>query len=570
VPNANAETLSPAQTQEALRCSLGYPENLNGFRYWLAKYAVIEDQAKGGAGKFQIWPAHIEAIDALEANKYLIVLKARQIGMSWLFGAAYPLWLANFHSQKLILLFSQSDDDAAELIRKARYMWAQLPDHLRTPLEKDNQFTLEFKNGSRILARSSNPNAGSGYTASYVFADEHAKQPYAGDQYAATKPTVDSTPGARFVANSTAYGTGNFFHELWLGAVKGENGFTPLFFSWKVRPDRDQAWYEAQQISYDPVKLAREYPEDADQAFLTSVPRRFNYEVVKANFAPADPLAGAADHPELGTLLELRRGPRGLGFVLYEPPTEGRQYVIGVDTAEGLTATLGDAQVAVVLDRENGQEVAVLHGRWPLPQFTDYLHELATAYRAQPMGVERNNHGHYVNLTLEQRRIDAIKAGKGVRYQLYYEKPLLSPQGKVLRAGKAGWNTDARSKPILFDALEEALMGERLVLHTPALLEELKLLAVDEDGKVGAPSKAHDDLAVALAIAWMVLVQTPAARDRPQVPFRMGQPAPAGRAARAPAARKPFAGPRRVLGGPTAPGGTILQRLHRQPIRTGK
>ena len=83
MPNAAAEKLTPEQTQEALRSSLGYPDSLNGFRYWLSKYAVIEDQAAGGPGKFQIWPAHIEAIDALEANKYLIVLKARQIGMSW-------------------------------------------------------------------------------------------------------------------------------------------------------------------------------------------------------------------------------------------------------------------------------------------------------------------------------------------------------------------------------------------------------------------------------------------------------------------------------------------------------
>ena len=112
--------------QEILRCKSGFPGSLNGFRYWLATYVRISDDTLGSI-PFEVWPCHLDAIDALEADKYLIILKARQIGMSWLYGAAYPLYLATFFHNKLALLFSQTDDDAAELIVKARFLWSQLP-----------------------------------------------------------------------------------------------------------------------------------------------------------------------------------------------------------------------------------------------------------------------------------------------------------------------------------------------------------------------------------------------------------------------------------------------------------
>ena len=221
----------------------------DGFRFFLQTYVLIEDQQYGTI-PFALWPAHARMLDALDPHQLLIVLKARQIGMSWLLGAAYPLWLAMFHPNKLAMLFSRREEDAKELIRKCRFVWARLPEWMRVPLSDDNQMALVFgRMDSRILAFPSNPEAGSSYSASYVLADEHAKQTYARQQFAAIRPTIDM--GGTFVALSSANGSGTFHAQLWRSAKAGLNGFTPLFFPYDCHPRRDAQWWDDKRATFD-------------------------------------------------------------------------------------------------------------------------------------------------------------------------------------------------------------------------------------------------------------------------------------------------------------------------------
>ena len=39
-----------------------------------------------------LWPAHHQVLTTMAAERKLVVLKARQLGISWL-SLAYPLWL---------------------------------------------------------------------------------------------------------------------------------------------------------------------------------------------------------------------------------------------------------------------------------------------------------------------------------------------------------------------------------------------------------------------------------------------------------------------------------------------
>lgn len=503
-----------AAHQELARCASWE----GGFRYWLEHYARIEDR-NAGVIPFEMWPCHIEACDALETSRLIVVLKARQIGMSWLFGTAYPLWMAMFHPYQLAMLFSHRENEAADLIRRIKFMWTHLPPWQKVPISKDNSYELEFaKMNSRILAFPSSPDAGSGYTASYVFADEHAKQPYAREQYTALRPTVDA--GGIFVSNSTAKGLGTFHYQLWKGAVSGTNGFTPLFFGWQARPNRTPQWYESIKQSYpEEWMVHQEYPDNPDEAFVSSVPRRFSALSLKLTASNCVPRT-TSTHPLLSYLLQLKATPKTVGFRLYQEPSATHSYVIGVDVAGGDAG--GDAHAAIVLDAATGEEVACLHGRWPIPTWIRLIDLLATAFRARPLAVERNNHGHAVLLGLEQLRLKRLREGKQTEYILYYEKPVLNKQGAIVRPGKPGWLTTARSKHMMLDALEQAFVQTDVRIATEAVLQEAKTVANHDDGSVGAEAGMYDDLVMALAIAWMVLLQAPRQTVRPKVAFHMG------------------------------------------------
>lgn len=498
---------------EVLRCA----DPNGGFRHWLQRWARIE--VPGGAGAFEMWPCHLEAIEALEKERYIIVLKARQIGMSWLFGAAYPLWLAMFHPSTLCLLFSQREEEAAELVRKCRFIWSRLPVWMRPDLEKDNSLELVFKGiESRIIAFSGSPTAGSGYTARYAFADEHAKQTYAEQQFAAIRPTIDM--GGQFVSNSTAFGTGNFFHQLWQAAQRGENGFHSIFFPYNVRPGRDPEWWASMRDSWpNEVQFFQEYPRDADEAFQSSVQRPINAAYLRIGASKIEPIL-MTDNTDLQPIMRLKPRRGELGFRLYQEPKPGKNYVIGADVSEGFVD--GDAQAAIVLDRSNGEEVAALHGRWPIHEYAEHLDHLAQAYNAL-VGIERNNHGHAMIVRVQALMAERMRTANRPRYTLYHEKPILNALGSEVRPQRPGWPVNARTKPMMLSELEAAFKDADVLVASSLILNELKSLVIDDKGAIGAEKPYHDDLAMALAIANQMINKTDTPRDRPRIAVAMGQ-----------------------------------------------
>ncbi len=80
--------------------------------------------------KFELWPAQVETLAAMAGSRKLVILKARQLGISWL-SLSYALWLMLFQSPATILLFSLREEESKELLWRLRGMYERLPAHLR-------------------------------------------------------------------------------------------------------------------------------------------------------------------------------------------------------------------------------------------------------------------------------------------------------------------------------------------------------------------------------------------------------------------------------------------------------
>src|SRR6516225_9161514 len=110
----DADNLSPGEKAiEAVACQ-------QSIHYFVQRYVYLNDPLKGRT-KFEMWPVHNELLDIVLANKRIITLKARQVGVSWL-AASYALWRASFFDCANVLMLSKSEDEARALLAKSFYI----------------------------------------------------------------------------------------------------------------------------------------------------------------------------------------------------------------------------------------------------------------------------------------------------------------------------------------------------------------------------------------------------------------------------------------------------------------
>lgn len=258
----------------------------------------------GKQEKFELWDFQREVMECFDDEQRVLVLKARQLGISWL-ADAYALWLCSANSGQTVIIISQGQRESKEEMRRIRFMHQRLPPELRrrTGLEvgdahsPDTTEHLEFPDmDSRILSLPSTEHAGTSYTATLVVVHELAKIATAPNLIAAITPTMADF-GRLFIV-STAYGFSGTFYDYWEenGARwhegqtvgdKGEDGsFRPVFIPWHRRPGRNQKWYEATARAFTRAdtgsdkrsSMKQEYPGTPTEAFQGSADAVFSEE----------------------------------------------------------------------------------------------------------------------------------------------------------------------------------------------------------------------------------------------------------------------------------------------------
>jgi hypothetical protein len=146
---------------------------------------------------------------------------------------------------------------------------------------------MGFDNGSQITSMPSASDPARGESASLVVVDEWAFLPNPEEAWASIEPVADV--GGRIIGLSTANGSGNFFHELWVGSQTGNNKFAPMFFPWSATEDRDESWYQSKQDSMLSWQLAQEYPTTPEEAFIKSGNPVFDLDKLEAMSTVVEP-----------------------------------------------------------------------------------------------------------------------------------------------------------------------------------------------------------------------------------------------------------------------------------------
>ena len=249
--------------------------------YFLRKHWCIAHPAHGRI-LFDLRDAQSFALDDWDSNRYSLTLKARQIGWTTLV-AAHQFWLAFFHPDQNIIDLSRTEREAVLLLRKTKYGFKHIPLWMleRGPESLvEHQQRMVFSNGSQITSMPSASDPARGESASLVVVDEWAFLPNPEEAWSSIEPVADV--GGRIIGLSTANGSGNFFHNLWVGATASNNKFAPMFFPWSATEDRDESWYEEKRQSMLPWQLSQEYPTTPEEAFVRSGNPVFDLDMLDA------------------------------------------------------------------------------------------------------------------------------------------------------------------------------------------------------------------------------------------------------------------------------------------------
>ncbi len=461
--------------KEVLKCR-------RSFVYFADTYCqILEDDGQGGAWvRFRLWPEQRRAARALQANRLVVILKSRQLGLSWLV-LAFALWLMLFHPIATVLLFSRRDDEAVDLLaNRLRGMYDRLPVWLKVRgFTTDNDHEWALSTGSRALALSGT--GGDSYTASLAIVDE-ADLTDLDHLMRSVKPTVDANARMALVSRADKSEPDSPFKRIFRAAMENKNGWTPVFLAWNARPDRDEAWYDAQKADVLARTgalddLAEQYPSTVEEALAPrTLDKRISPAWLLQCYQQLDPLPPAPGQPAIP------------GLVAYKAPVPGRRYVIGADPAEGNPQSNDSA--AHVLDEETGEECAAFAGRFEPSTFGSYLDALGVWYNRALLMVERNNHGHAVLLWLREH------------------SRLIRLPGQDERDG---WLSSPKGKAILYATCAEAFRDRETVLHSQATY--LQLASID-GGTLKAPPSQHDDRADSYALALAGIVTLARISDR--------------------------------------------------------
>jgi hypothetical protein len=287
----------------------------------------------------------------------------------------------------------------------------------------------------------------------------------------AVKPTIDG--GGRMVLLSRSDKTkpNSPFKRMYTAARQQQTDWLPVFLPWQARPDRDQAWYEAQR--HDVLArtgslddLAEQYPATAAEALAPrTLDKRIPAVWLQQCFTEQAPLALLPpDAPALA------------GLQVFALPQPGHKYVIGADPAEGNPTS--DDSALCVLDADTGQQAAELAGKVEPSVFADYAYQLALWFNKAGILVERNNHGHAVLLWLRDN-------GRGV-------------QALPGSDEKPGWLSSTLGKTQLYDKCANACKNAEVTVHAFATYHQLASI---DGSTLRAPDGQYDDRADAFALA---------------------------------------------------------------------
>jgi hypothetical protein len=384
-----------------------------------------------------------------------------------------------FNDHKLVALLANKGDAAREILDRIKTAYEALPKWLQQGVIEWNKGSVEFENGSKIIAAATSSSAIRGKSVSFLYIDETAFVENWDQFFASVFPTISSGTTTKILLTSTPNGL-NHFYKTCEGAKAGKNGYEFVQVMWTDVPGRDDKWREETlaAMDFDTEKFAQEM----ECEFLGSSGTLIAGWKLKQ-------LVYKESIKEVG------------GIVVYEEPKPEGNYVIVVDVSRGKGLDYSAFQVIDISQMPYVQVGTYRNNMITPVDYAAAVHAAAKYYNDANILVEVNDIGEQVAQIIFE--------------EYEYENMLLTEnngrEGKRLLSGVAGFNgkadkgirTTKSVKSIGCSMIKLLVEQNQLIINDFETIREMSTFSQKGTSYEAEPGN-HDDLMMCLVLfGWL-------------------------------------------------------------------
>ena len=447
--------------------------------HFMKKYCMIQHPVRGKI-PFQLFPFQEKTLTQFKDNRFNVVLKSRQTGISTLC-AGFSLWKMIFNSDFNVLVIATKQEVAKNLVTKVRVMHDLLPTWLKGGSMEDNKLSLRLQNGSQIKAIASSPDAGRSEALSLLIFDEAAFIDDIDEIWVSAQSTLST--GGSCIALSTPNGVGNWFHQTWLGAEESRNPFNTIRLHWTVHPERDQKWRDEQEKLLGTKKAAQE----CDCDFVSSGETVIEPELLMF-------------YKETYIQDPIEKGGFDGNLWKWEHADYSKSYMVVADVARGDGA---DYSTCHVIDIVNSIQVAEYKGKVDTKDFGNFLVALSTEYNDALLVIENANIGWAtIQQVIDRGYKNLFYMSKDLKY-IDIEHQMTNRYRSEDKGLVAGFSTTSKTRPLIVSKLTDYFREKAIIVRSSRLIDEL-FTFIYMNGRAEAMKGYNDDLVMAFSIGLWV------------------------------------------------------------------
>ena len=497
--------------------------------YTIESYFETFDKTQEGFVPFKLFDKQKLLISNYEANRFNLVLKYRQAGISTVTAAyaAVKTAFALSDNPERVLILANKQETAVEFLNKITGFIKQLPDWSSVSFDKSSQKHVKLSNGSELKAVATSTDALRGYTPTIMILDEAAFIEGGQALWSACLAAI-GTGGKAFLI-STPNGLDEIYYEAYEGAISSTNKFKithlrwwqdPRFnkdlrmiktndmITWIEKPENEKTEHiieGANTLHFDAILKLIEEGYKPHSTWYENMCRDMNLNRRMINQELECAFIGSGDNVIEGQVLRKQEEINVQQPVfkdrewdnnvwVWQMPQKGHRYILALDVSRGDSE---DATGLCIIDYDTFEQVLEYHGKVPPDMAAQIVDHYGRMYNALStfditggMGIAATNKlkemGYPKNLMHYDNTNDD---------SMFYMPPADATPGINFAS------RNRRSQIIA--ALEEAVARGGFKIRSERLIAELKKF-IYKNGRPDHMKGSHDDLIMALGMCLFV------------------------------------------------------------------
>lgn len=496
--------------------------------YTIESYFETFDKTQEGFVPFKLFDKQKLLISNYENNRFNLVLKYRQAGISTVTAAyaAVKTAFAISDNPERVLILANKQETAVEFLNKITSFIKQLPSWVNISFDKSSQKHVKLSNGSELKAVATSTDALRGYTPTIMILDEAAFIEGGQSLWSACLAAI-GTGGKAFLI-STPNGLDEIYYEAYEGAVNGTNKFKITHLRWwqdprfnkdlrliktndivnwiqKPEAEKDEHIIEsATVLHFDIILKFIEEGYKPHSTWYENMCRDMNLNKRMINQELECAFIGSGDNVIEGSVIRKQEETNVIEPIfkdkewdsnlwVWKMPQKGHRYILALDVSRGDSE---DATGMCIIDYDTFEQVLEYHGKIPpdiAAQLVDYYgrmyNALSTFDITGGMGIAATAKLKEMNYPKSLLHYDNSND------DIYY----IPPSDAIPGINFASRNRRSQ----IVAALEEAVSRGDFKIRSERLISELKKF-IYKNGKPDHMKGSHDDLIMALGMCLFV------------------------------------------------------------------